>query len=418
VADTIDALADDNGGRSIEVDLLNRNTRGDRTAEGRVIAGCYWAPEIHEIGGKLSILFAPCFNPTNDQSTQGGEWFTVQAHIMQLRDGGDPANPADWSKPSAVLKSDGTPLGRADFGRNISLDMTYFESGGTAYYAWSQRYTPDGAPISDPATWIAKVDPANPTRVIGEPVPIIVPSMSFEEKLAEGAFAIQRNGRITLVYSSDGVSPKYIVGGAWADEDSDLTDIDSWHKYDMPLLKSTPMPDGVTDYRTYEQGPGHGSVTTDEDGNDLYVYHTWGDGVGGNGRDTRLVRIHYAADDRPVFDMTRDEEVLPSLRTVTTSVTVTAPLSATAQTRCVSGKVVLTGTVENTGSAAVSVQLASAYGSKNLGVLQGGARTSAVFTTRTAAVEAGSMTVRVTSTVDGKSVTTESTAPYAARTCR
>ncbi|CAN3700647.1 hypothetical protein MMX123_00635 [Microbacterium sp. MM2322] len=44
VADTIDALADDNGGRSIEVDLLNRNTRGDRTAEGRVIAGCYWGP--------------------------------------------------------------------------------------------------------------------------------------------------------------------------------------------------------------------------------------------------------------------------------------------------------------------------------------------------------------------------------------
>ncbi len=418
VADTIDALADDNGGRSLEVDLLNRNTRGDRTTEGRVIAGCYWAPEIHEIGGKLSILFAPCFNPFDSQSTQGGEWYTVQAHIMQLRDGGNPANPADWSRPSAILKADGTPLGRSEFGRNISLDMTYFESGGTAYYAWSQRYTPEGAPLSDPATWIAKVDPANPTRVIGEPVPIIVPSVSFEERLAEGAFAIQRDGRITLVYSSDGVSPKYIVGGAWADENSDLTDIDNWHKYDMPLLKSTPMPDGVTDYRTYEQGPGHGSVTTDEDGNDLYVYHTWGNGVGGDGRDTRLVRIHYAAGDRPIFDMTRDEEVLPALRTVTATVTVSAPVSATARTSCVAGKVVLAGTVENTGAAAAPVKVATAFGSKDLGTLQPGARASAVFTTRTTAVAAGSMTVTSTTVVDGKPVTTETAAPYAARSCR
>jgi len=135
VADSIDQLSDDNGGRAREVDLLNRTTRMDRTAEGKVIAGCYWAPEIHEIGGTLSILFAPCFNPSNDQSNQGGEWFTVQTHIMQLRAGGDPANPSDWSAPRAVLKSDGSALGRPGTGRNISLDMSYFESGGTAYYA-------------------------------------------------------------------------------------------------------------------------------------------------------------------------------------------------------------------------------------------------------------------------------------------
>lgn len=59
IADSVADLADDQGGRAREVDLLNRRTRHDRTAEGRVIAGCYWAPEIHEIGGKLSILFAP-----------------------------------------------------------------------------------------------------------------------------------------------------------------------------------------------------------------------------------------------------------------------------------------------------------------------------------------------------------------------
>ncbi|PPF58862.1 hypothetical protein C5C13_06880 [Clavibacter michiganensis] len=417
VADSIAQLSDDAGGRGREVDLLNRTTRKDRTAEGRVIAGCYWAPEIHEIGGKLSILFAPCFNPDDDQSNQGGAWFTVQAHIMQLRDGGDPANPADWSAPRAVVKSDSSPLGRSGTGRNISLDMTYFESGGTAYYAWSQRYLDGG--ISDPATWIAKVDPANPTRVIGEPTPIVVPSLTFEDHLAEGAFAIQRDGRITLVYSSSGVSPKYIVGGAWAAEGSDLTDIASWTKYDAALLSSVPMPDGVVDYRTYEQGPGHGAVTQDEDGNDVYVYHTWGNGVGGDGRDTRLIRIHYAADGRPVFDVTPDEEVAPAFRSVTTKVTVRSnvTVSSAASTRCVSGKVVLSTVVKNEGPAAIDVTTETAYGTKTVRAVAPGASATTATTTRAVSIAAG--TVAVTASTAGSTTSTvQQSAGYAARSCR
>ncbi|MGO4863310.1 hypothetical protein ACTP2L_06990, partial [Campylobacter jejuni] len=85
-----------------------------------------------------------------------------------------------------------------------------------------------------------------------------------------------------------------------------------WRKYPLPLQKSEPMPAGVTDYLRYEQGPGHGAFTTDEDGNPLYVYHSWGDGVGGNGRDTRVRRLHWAADGRPILDMTAGEEVAPA----------------------------------------------------------------------------------------------------------
>lgn len=320
VADSFDALSDAAGGAQREVDLLNRWTRRDTTADGRTIAGCYWAPEIHEIGGKLSILFSPCFNSGNPGANDGADWTTVQSHIMQLRDGGDPANPDDWSKPAAVLSPVGAPLGRAGYDRNISLDMTYFEANGQSYYAWSQRYI--GATVGDPLTWIAKVDPAQPTRIVSEAKPIISPSLSWELRLAEGAFAMERDGKIYLIYSSDGVSPRYVVGGVWADADSDLLDIDSWHKYNTPLMKSVPMPDGVLDYLTYPQGPGHGAVTTDDDGNELYVYHTWGDGVGGNGRDTRIGRVHWAADGHPILDMTKDEEVAPALRSVTMTVTV------------------------------------------------------------------------------------------------
>lgn len=137
IADRIEDLADANGGRAREIDLLNRRTRGDRTTEGRVIAGCYWAPEIHEIGGKLSILFAPCSNPKDDQSNEGGAWSRVASHIIQLRDGGDPANPADWSRPAAIRKADDTPLGLAEMPANISLDMSFFTVGARAYYIWS-----------------------------------------------------------------------------------------------------------------------------------------------------------------------------------------------------------------------------------------------------------------------------------------
>lgn len=324
VADNIAALADANGGRAREVDLLNRRTRRDRTAEGRTIAGCYWAPELHEIGGRLSILFAPCFNRQDDRSADDGAWDTVQAHIMQLRAGGDPADPAAWSRPAAVRKADGSPLGRADFAANISLDMSYFTVGGQAYYIWSQRYLrPGGGTPGDPLTWIARVDPRDPTRLTSAPRPIIVPELSFEENLAEGGFVQVHDGRVHLTYSGSGVSPTYVVGGVWAPIGADLTDIAAWRKWQAPLQKSQPMPPGPVDYRDVEQGPGHGAFTTDEDGTPLYVYHTWGDGVGGNGRDTRVRRLHWAADGRPVLDMTAAEEVAPANRQITTTVTVT-----------------------------------------------------------------------------------------------
>ncbi|WP_260928723.1 family 43 glycosylhydrolase [Novosphingobium sp. 9] len=281
VADSISELADANGGLAREVDLLNRRTRHDRTVEGKVIAGCYWAPELHEIGGRLSLLFAPCFNPDDNQKNEGGLWSTVESHIMQLREGGDPANPADWSKPAAVLKADGNPLGREGFAHNISLDMSYFEVRGQGYYIWSQRYLPGATPMGDPLTWIAKVDPAQPTRLTSPPAPIIAPDLSVEENLAEGGFALVHDGRVTIIYSSSSVSPTYVVSGQWANADADLTNIDNWHKWGAPLQKSAPMPAGITDYQHYQQGPGHGAFTTDEDGNTLYIYHTWGNGVGG-----------------------------------------------------------------------------------------------------------------------------------------
>ena len=50
-----------------------------------------WAPELHEIGGKLYILYA-----------KGSSWDKVQSQLMELKEGGDPTVRADWKDPEPV----------------------------------------------------------------------------------------------------------------------------------------------------------------------------------------------------------------------------------------------------------------------------------------------------------------------------
>ena len=93
VATSIADLSDAAGGRDREIDLL---TRGDRNSEGRAMTGCFWAPELHVIGGKLSVLFMPCFDgpaadpdgTANDRAGKPDMW-TGRCHIMQLRQDAD-----------------------------------------------------------------------------------------------------------------------------------------------------------------------------------------------------------------------------------------------------------------------------------------------------------------------------------------
>lgn len=103
--------------------------------------------------------------------------------------------------------------------------------------------------------------------------------------------------------------------------------------------------------------------------------------------------------------------------TVTAQVTVTAPaspVSVTAQTRCVAGKVVLVPQVRNDGDAAVSLRITTAYGSKSVAALEPGKTASAAFSTRGASIAAGTVTVAVSSAAGSA----ESSANYPAVACR
>jgi putative cell wall-binding protein/GH43 family beta-xylosidase len=298
IADSITGLSDEAG--ATEIDLLKR---GDTDAEGRVMTGCFWAPEYHEIDGKLSILFMPCYGNNPDM-------WSGRASIMQLKQDAsgadlDPAEPANWTKPEKVLRADGSDLNQI---AGISLDMTFFEDEkGQAYYVWQHLG----------ALFIAKVDPAAPTRLTSEPVRILVPEFAWDNTIAEGPNVINRDGVLQLLYSGSTVGDTYTTGLATADAsgETDLTSPEAWTKLDYPIQKS-----GVFD-GAWQLGTGHGMWSEDEDGNLIYVFHARTDHNGLNGRDMFVRRVHWSAEGLPVLDMEREEELASP--TVTLDVVVT-----------------------------------------------------------------------------------------------
>jgi GH43 family beta-xylosidase len=273
------------------------------------IAGCFWAPELHVIGGRLHCLFAPCIGVP--------DWRRVRCHVMRLRDGGDPVVAADWEPPRPVLQADGSPLQRDREHPGLSLDMTYLEDGGRGYLVWSQRYITDR--VGDAELWIATVDPADPWRLTSEPVRIVSAEYGWDHEVAEGPFALRHGDRIVVTYSGSAVGPTYAVGAIEARSGTDLLDPAAWAKAHAPVLG--------TGSAFSHWGPGHNTFSRDEDGLELVVFHAHPT-MSARGRCTALRRVHWAADGHLVLDQRPDEEVAPHLRRVRTVVRV-APAGST-----------------------------------------------------------------------------------------
>ncbi|WP_084102195.1 family 43 glycosylhydrolase [Demequina sp. NBRC 110051] len=301
MADTIAALADPAGGDGLECDIL---VAGDLDAHGDAMTGCFWAPEIHVIGGELSILFMPSYDGEDGRT----DMWTGRASIIQLgrdADGAhlDPTDPASWSAARHVTRADGSVLNdRA----GISLDMTYLEDAGTHYYAWQMLGS----------IFIATFDPADPARLTSEPVRILAPEYAWDNTIAEGPNMIIRDGRVFMLYSGSTVGDTYTTGLATAASGSDLTDPAAWTRLNAPIQKSGPY------NGEYQLGTGHGMWSVDEDGNDLYVFHARTDHLGLTGRDTFVRRVHWTADGLPRLDMETEEELAPRFREVAARVVV------------------------------------------------------------------------------------------------
>ena len=407
IADDIEDLSDEaiRSGRNVEIDLLRA---GDTDADGGVMTGCFWAPEFHVIDGRLSILFMPCYNGSNGRP----DMWTGRASIIQLKQdaqGNDlnPAVPANWTKAQKVVRADGSILNPV---QNISLDMTYFQDSGQSYYAWQMLGS----------IFIAKMDPANPTRLTSAPVRILAPEYAWDNTIAEGPNVHVRDGKLYLIYSGSTVGDTYTTGlaTATAGEGVDLTSPAAWSKLNYPIQKS-----GLFNGE-WQLGTGHGMWSFDEDDNLLYVFHARTSNNGLTGRDTFVRRVHFAADGLPIFDMEADEEVAPDNRTVSVTVTVVgepAPaldVSAAVSARCVAGKVIQTVSLTNDEAFAVAVSAASPYGAKSTASLGAGKTVSYAFTTRLPSIEAGTVDVSATASVGGTPVTAAQDVAFAAASCR
>jgi GH43 family beta-xylosidase len=265
------------------------------------IAGCFWAPELHVIEGRLHCFFAPCIG--------AADWKLVRCHVMRLRAGGDPVVAADWEQPRPVLQADGSPLQRDPGHPGLSLDMTYLEDGGRSYVIWSQRYITDR--VGDAELWIATIDPADPWRLTSDPVRIVTAEYGWDHEVAEGPFALRRGDRLLVTYSGSAVGPTYAVGAIEARSGADLLDPSAWTKATTPVLSTG------SDFSQW--GPGHNTFSRDEDGLEIVVFHAH-PAITTGGRCSALRRIHWAADGHLVLDQRPDEEVAQHLRRVSTIV--------------------------------------------------------------------------------------------------
>jgi hypothetical protein len=102
--------------------------------------------------------------------------------------------------------------------------------------------------------------------------------------------------------------------------------------------------------------------------------------------------------------------------TVTADVVVAAPVlpvTVTADTRCVSGKVTLTVRVTNDGGAPIATTVTTTYGAKSFAAVQPGKSASAAFSTRAGSISAGTVDVEVTS----GGARAEASASYPAAAC-
>jgi len=267
------------------------------------IGGLLWAPEFHEIDGRLYIFHAATPEP----------FFCEESHVMELREGGNPICREDWSCPKRVVKADGSDL--CESGKVISLDMTEFEWEGEYYVIWSQRqFLP-----KDLGAWLylAKLNPMKPWMLASEPVVLSKPDYGWANNhtfVDEGPFALLQGRNLHVTFSSAAVDTTYVVGLLTIEPGKDLLDVSNWRKTNYPILTSRSV-EG-------EYGTGHNAYVVDPDGITWNTYHAR-PGVDAP-RSSGIRRVHFDVDGEPKLDVTEELDLVDAYKTFETTVVVNA----------------------------------------------------------------------------------------------
>lgn len=408
-ADTINGLST----ATEQVLLWSRNAVSPDTSNGsKVATGAYryfWAPELHRIGGDWYIFF------TSSRST---DVWNIRPAIMRAPGDSDPMVASNWEELGYIKAAPGDSAAFTSF----SLDMTHFEANGKDYLVWAEK--PGTSDLR-----MAEIDPADPSQLISTSVLLSTPNYAWERDggnvINEGPAVIKSENEVFVFFSASAVNETYAIGMLRAPLTGDLMDPATWSKTGYPMLTSD-------DFGGQQNGPGHNSFTLDENGNPVIVYHArppiaeWIPGADGGlndpSRHARVKTVHFAADGSAVLNQTREEELAPANRTVSLTVTVVgdpAPaldVTAVAATRCVVGKVVQTLVVTNAENVPATVSVTGPYGAKSLTV-GAGKSSSASFTTRLAAIPAGTISLTATAVDGGETVTFEKDVAYQAASC-
>lgn len=263
----------------------------------------FWAPEFHEIGGELYILFAV-----------GGKQWSPQCHIMKLKEAGDIMNPSDWEAPVRVQHQDGRYLEE----QGITLDMTHLRVRGQDYYVWSARYG-IGTPLdSGSMLYIASIDENEPWKLTSEPVLLSRPLYGWENQSGtinnEGPYPLILEDKVYIAFSGGSAGDySYVVGYLMIDAGENLLDASVWKKTCAPVLSAYCFEDRM--------GTGHNSFYRDEDGNIMIAYHGERPGEA-NHRCTAIHRVHLNKNGFPVLGMSPDCDLPEELKTVSVEATV------------------------------------------------------------------------------------------------
>jgi len=290
-SDTITGLFDDGVQEHI---ILDRN-------EEKGFVQTFWAPEFHVIGDELYILFAV-----------GGKIWGPQSHIMKLKKNGSIIAPDSWEEPIRVMKMDGTYL-TTD---GITLDMTYFEACGKAYYVWSYRLHIGTPKDTGSMLYIATIDKKEPWRLTSEPVLLSRPLYGWENNEHtinnEGPYAIVTEDKVYITYSGGAAGGySYVLGLLTADISADLLKPDNWVKNNAPVLSYYSV-EG-------EYGPGHNTFFKDKYGNLMIAYHAQ-ETMKRSPRCTAIRRVHFGKSGIPRFDMSAERDLRHNLTRIKTKV--------------------------------------------------------------------------------------------------
>ncbi|MDQ1123559.1 family 43 glycosylhydrolase [Microbacterium trichothecenolyticum] len=385
--------------------------------------GYIWAQEFHKINGRWWIVAGMNrgYAPTNGWC-DNTVLIPYTGTEESLRNGGL-VNQANWGEPTILEGAafDVSYLERQENG--ATQGYWVMPNGGRVLVGKAKMGATGTVPLLDGG--LSEIYALSQPWEYGKQAP--TPSDTNEgadQGIVEAPFMVEHGDYIYLTYSGGTVDKYYDLGMLRAPKGADLTNRASWTQVPSPVLTTNDTFTGRIGGAP-QAGTGHNSFATDPAGNLVLAYHARpypephsGDAAGGlfdPDRNSWFKAVNVRANGMLDLSLTSAQEVAPANRTVTARVIVAAAppgVKATVATRCVSGKVTLITTVTNTGATAVSGTIASSYGSSAFTNLAAGKAVSKTQSTRSASVDAGT----VTATVRGSS--TPVTATYRATSCK